>query len=269
MSELPKSDLHGIVEQSRPVLSVERCLPVLGELQEFFIHDGLQRGSVVELGGGPGATTLALALLAGAARTGSWVAAIGFDEIGWEAAEGLGVPLENVVVVRVPGSGSSRVGSSRTGNHPDRVWQKALSQLTASFDLVLCGPRINPGAAQVRQIRARARERGSVVLGVCRGSGAAGLSSVARGWSGSDVRMVVKESLWEGLGGGWGVLAQRRLRVLVEGRGSMSRPREFLVDFDADGHLSSVRPRIIPARTLEALDGPEPPATVAHLRRVG
>jgi hypothetical protein len=219
-----------------PVLSVERCLPVLGELENLFPNGGLQRGSVVELGGAPGVTTLALALIAGAVRTGSWMAAIGFDEVGWEAAEGLGVPLENVVVVRIPANGN-----------PHKAWQKALTQLTASFDLVLCGPRISPAAAQVRQIRSRARERGSVVLGICRETGAAGLSGTTRGWPGSDIRVVVKESDWEGLGSGWGALGGRQLRVLVEGRGSMSRPREFLVGFDSDGGLSSVRPMVAPA----------------------
>jgi hypothetical protein len=171
------------------------------------------------------------------------VAAIGFDEVGWEAAEGLGIPLENVLVVRIPANGNSH-----------RVWQKVMTQLTVSFDLVLCGPRINPGAAQVRQIRSRARERGSVVIGVCRGGGAAGLSGTnglsgtTRGWPGSDVQMVVKDSDWDGLGSGWGVLGGRRLRVLVEGRGSMSRSREFLVDFDGDGSLSSVRRMVAPTR---------------------
>lgn len=233
-----KADLRSIVEHTKPVsLSVERCLPVLGELQGLFPAGGLQRGSVVELGGGPGITTLAMALLAGATKTGSWVATVGFEQvggfeqIGWEAAEDLGVNLQHLAAVRCPA----------------RKWPTVVASLVESFDLVLCGPEVIPGAADLRRLRTRIRERGSVLMAIPHGwgsvaaSGFRSSSSKARGWHGSDIRLEIRECHWWGLGNGWGNLAERRLKVAVDGRGSMNRQRVFEIDFDSRGRIMKSR----------------------------
>ncbi len=231
-----KTDLRSIVEHTKPVsLSVERCLPVLGELQGLFPTGGLQRGSVVELGGGAGITTLAMALLAGATKTGSWVATIGFEQaggfeqIGWEAAEDLGVNLQHLAAVRCPA----------------RKWLTVVASLVESFDLVLCGPEVTPSAADLRRLRTRIRERGSVLMAIPHGRGSVAASefrspsSKARGWPGSDIRFEIQECHWRGLGSGWGNLGERRLKVAVDGRGSMNRQRVFEIDFDSRGRLQN------------------------------
>ncbi|HMQ29009.1 MAG TPA: ATP-binding cassette domain-containing protein, partial [Acidimicrobiales bacterium] len=78
-----------LVERTRPVSRAdERCLPVSERLEPLLVGTGLQRGSVVAVRGAPGsgATSLALALVAGPSASGSWVAAVGLPWLGLRAA---------------------------------------------------------------------------------------------------------------------------------------------------------------------------------------
>src|SRR4051812_46786243 len=72
------------------VLARDRSLPVLPALQAL-LPEGMRRGAVMEVGAGPGATSLALALTAGASAQGSWVAVVGAPSLGLSAAADLGV----------------------------------------------------------------------------------------------------------------------------------------------------------------------------------
>ena len=215
------AQLRRIVDRSQPVsLARQQTLPLIGVMEPLFPTRGLPRGSVVEVGGAAGATSLALALVAGASRTGSWVACVGFPQLGWEAAEELGVTLERLVAVR----------------SPPRQWATVVAALLDAFDVVVCGPEVVPTAAQVRRLQARARERGSVLVAVLGTVTAlAGPGAPRRGWPTADARLRVEQAHWEGMGEGWGGLGRRRLTVVAGGRGEMSRLRRHEVVLGGDG----------------------------------
>src|SRR5690606_40193124 len=90
--------LGTLAERVRPTtLAREQRLPVLRPLEVLVPGAGLRRGSTVAVGSAPGvtgATSLALALAAGASQNGSWVAAVGLRSLGLAAAAELGVALE-------------------------------------------------------------------------------------------------------------------------------------------------------------------------------
>src|SRR3954463_126996 len=74
----PASPLRDLQRRTRPVaMAGERLLPVLRALEELLPDRGLRRGPTVAVGGGVGATSLALALAAGPSAAGSWCAAVG------------------------------------------------------------------------------------------------------------------------------------------------------------------------------------------------
>src|SRR5262245_2497404 len=82
------------------VLAREQVLPVLPAFEGLLPEAGLRRGTVTRTHG-PGATSLALALLARCTAEGSWVAAIGGRGLGRAAAgePGGGVPQPRMVGV--------------------------------------------------------------------------------------------------------------------------------------------------------------------------
>ncbi len=141
--------LRQVGEWARPVaLAGEQLLPVLGPLTPLFPEGGLRRGSIVTVEGGPGATSLALALGAAASASGSWVAGVGLVSPGLLAAAEVGVALERVVVAQAP----------------PHTWATVVAALLDAVDLVWAGlpPRVSAGDA--RRLAARARERGSVLV---------------------------------------------------------------------------------------------------------
>ena len=96
----------------------EQVLPVLPAFEGLLPEPGLRRGTVTQTHG-PGATSLALALLAGCTAEGSWVAAIGLRGLGLAAAGELGVVLSRLLLVDVPSRaavghrGGGRAGRGR------------------------------------------------------------------------------------------------------------------------------------------------------------
>ena len=204
--------LRQLVEQIHPVaLAHERSLPVLPALEPLLPTRGLQRGSTVQVAGGPGATALAFAVLAGPTRAGSWAACVGLPELGWAGAAEAGVALERIVVVQPT----------------ERSWATVVAALVDAFDVVVCGPEYTPTSAEVRRLSARARERGAVLVTVG-GAVAATLGRrPRRAWPGPDVRLSVTASEWSGPGQGWGHLAARRVTVTVDGRRGLDRARRI------------------------------------------
>src|SRR5438045_6869665 len=119
VAEAPaRADLRELSNQARPVsLARERTLPVLPALADLLPEGGLRRGSTVAVSGDahrasrseaearPGATSLALALLAGPSQAGSWCAAVGLPSLGLVAAAEVGIVLERFPLVARPGGG--------------------------------------------------------------------------------------------------------------------------------------------------------------------
>ncbi|MEZ5239459.1 MAG: hypothetical protein R2716_11145 [Microthrixaceae bacterium] len=192
--------LEAIIGDTAPVDPQALLLPLADSVGHLFPGGCLRRGSAVRVSGADGATTLALALAAGPCRSGAWLGCAGFRDLGWEAASQVGLPLRRVVDVA---SGEAPV----------------LAAMLDTFDLVLCGPQVSVGSRMWERLRARARERGAVIVAVDAPRDRADRSCLR-----SDVDVTVRSSTWEGLGSGWGNLSGRRIAVEVRGRGAMARP---------------------------------------------
>ena len=174
------------------MLAVDRTLPVLPALGGLF-PEGLRRGTTIGVSG-VGARSLAIALMVRATTTGSWVAVVGDPDLGLAAAAGQGLALERLVMVDVP---------------DPTAWGPVVATLVGAFDLVMVAPRHRVGAADVRRLAARCRERGSVLLRLGDGP-----------WPGRlDLRLVVGGAAWVGPDGGHGRLCSRRAGVTASGRG--------------------------------------------------
>jgi hypothetical protein len=181
-------------------MAQDRLLGVTDALAPLFPGGGIRRGSTVAVrpGPAPGATTLALALIATASQVGSWCAAVGLPALGLVTAAGLGVSLERLALVPDPG---------------DR-WPAVTAALVDAVDIVLvhAPDRCRPG--DVRRLTARARERGAVLV------------PVGAGWpDGADLRLTVTAGAWRGLGQGHGHLGARLAWVAAVGRGAAARER--------------------------------------------
>ncbi len=248
--------LRTLVERTRPVSTADqRVLPVLPAIEELLPSRGLRRGSIVQVDGLVGATSMALAVAAGPTRAGSWVACVGADELGWAAAAEAGVDMDRLVVVRTP----------------PESWATVAAALVDAFDVVLCGFDRAPSMVEARRLQARARERGAVlvVVGGLRG----GVGPARRGWPGAaDLGLTVVEARWQGLGDGWGNLRSRLVTVEISGRREAGRPRR--VELLLPGPTGAPAPA--PDRTLTSSSedaGSSPGHTgvapVVPLRRTG
>lgn len=196
----------------------------LGDAISHLVPTGsLRTGSLVRVSGGAGATSLAMALVAGPCRAGARIGCVGFAELGWEAAENMGLPLDRVVVVEMPGDAG--------GDLPVKV----MAALVDAFEIVVLGPEVAVTPSIARRLKARARERRSLLLRVDVHVPGLHRSRPSRAWPDEDVVLEVTESAWEGLGRGWGHLSRRRVIVQVTGRGSSSCGRRHRVDFGPSG----------------------------------
>lgn len=182
------------------VLAQERTLPLAPSLAGLFPGQALRRGSTVVVSPGPfpGATYLALSLLAGPSGAGSWCAVVGAPDLGLVAAAQMGTELERLAIVPSPGA----------------HWPVLTAALLEGFDVVLLRPPGSVSHAEARKLEARARERNSV------------LAVLSGRWpGGADVRLCVSRGTWKGLDQGCGYLAGANVEVTAEGRGAAARPR--------------------------------------------
>ncbi|WP_419553970.1 hypothetical protein [Candidatus Poriferisodalis sp.] len=207
----------------------ERLLPVADELAPLLTQPGLVRGSVLAAQG-PGALTLATAFAAEVLRTGGWVTAVGLGRMGVSAVAERGASLDRWVFVDEPGDVAAEV----------------LNALIGNVDVILLAAGVRLADAHSRRLRARLRERGTVVIevaeGHARGVGAfspAGPRGV--GAFSPDVTLTVERAAWTGLGHGHGRLRERRAEVVAVGRGAASLPRRAVLWLpDATGRIAPV-----------------------------
>ncbi|WP_423920388.1 hypothetical protein [Candidatus Poriferisodalis sp.] len=211
----------------------ERLLPVADELASLLTQPGLVPGSVLAAQG-PGALTLATAFAAEVSRTGGWVTAVGLGRMGVSAVAERGASLDRWAFVDEPGDAAAEV----------------LNALIGNVDVVLLAAGVRLATAHSRRLRARLRERGTVVIEVTeektagpRGVGA--FSSAGPRGAGAfspDVTLTVERAAWTGLGQGHGRLRERRAEVVAAGRGAASLPRRAVLWLpDADGRITGVR----------------------------
>lgn len=175
--------------QEHPAV-VERVLPVDPALAGLLPSGGLERGSTTSV---VGSTSLVLALLAEASRSGSWVAVVGMPRVGVLAAHQLGLDLDRMVLVPDPG--------------PDAPL--AVAALIDGMDVVVVGETALNDTDR-RRLSTRARERSTVLLPTVP-------------WPGAGVGLTVEAVRWDGLGAGHGLLRSRRLTVRRHGRGAAAQ----------------------------------------------
>lgn len=136
-----------------------------------------------------GSMSLAMGLLAGPSAEGAWCGVVGVPEFGAEAAAGIGIDLERLVLVPSP------------AEH----WLTVTAALVDVLTVVLTRPPASVSSADVSRLGARLRQRGAalVVLGE---------------WPQAEARLSLRSSRWEGLGSGHGYLRSREALVDVVGR---------------------------------------------------
>jgi hypothetical protein len=198
--------LSEVAGRARPVsLAAEQLLPVLPAF-ESILPDGLQRGQTVVVEGETGASSLALALTAGASKAGSWAAAVGTPSLGVGAAAEMGLVVERLLLVATPAQ---------------PLWPTVVAALIDAFDLVLVDwPGVPANFA--RRLAHRARERRSILVAVT----SSGNFSVWR--EVADLRFSVTQARWQGLEWGHGRLASRLALVEMGGRRSARAQRVAL-----------------------------------------
>jgi len=211
-------------------LAHERTLPILPDLAAMVPSGALQRGSTLAVHG-VGATSFALALAGQAVREGSFMAVIAPPSFGLAACLDFDIPLRRVVQFVLP---------SNVEN-----WAQAVAAVVDGFDVVLLADRHRVSNSQARQLLARNRERGSILIRV---EGPA--------WpDAADLRFDVSSPEWSGLGQGHGHLLARKVAVQVVGRRYHGRQRVHEIMLPA--HQGGVAPApALPAPVTHLASGP-------------
>lgn len=159
--------------------AVSRSLPSLPGLAQVI---GLRTGAAY----GVDSASLALALLAGPSQAGEWIAMVGTDDLGFEAAASFGVDLARTIVV------------PRPGEH----WLSVTAGLVDVATVVLVKPPVAVTEHQAERLKSRLRQKDATL--VCWGD-----------WPRCEARIAVRSSAWTGLGQGHGRLRGRRVVVDV------------------------------------------------------
>lgn len=163
-----------------------RELPTNSALADLLPGGALAAGSVYSV---IDSTSLALGMLQGPSAAGAWCAVVGMPDLGVEAAAGMGIDLERLVLVP----------------HPGEHWLSVTSALIDVVSVLLVRPhlaggrvRITDGTASRLASRLRQREAVLVTMGE---------------WPGAAARLTVSDSNWAGLGSGFGHLTGRQATV--------------------------------------------------------
>ena len=98
-------------------------------------------------------TTLALGLLQGPSAAGAWCAVVGMPDLGVEAAAGLGIDLDRLVLVP----------------HPGDHWLTVVSALVDVVSVVLVRPQVRDGRVRITdgtasKLASRLRQREAVLI---------------------------------------------------------------------------------------------------------
>ncbi|MER7250236.1 hypothetical protein [Kribbella sp. NPDC000426] len=204
------------VQQALDTAGVDRELPTHPAVSELLAGASLRGGSVYSV---RGSAALVMALMAGPSAEGAWCGVVGVPSFGAEAARGLGVDLERLVLVPDPG----------------REWLSVVAALVDALTVVVVRPpgEVTPGEAS--RLAARLRTRGAMLIAY--GS-----------WPGSEARFEIESSTWTGLGDGEGLITARRATVAVTGRRAAVRARRH--ELWLPGPDGAVRPAE-PARAAD------------------
>lgn len=176
-------DLRELIERSDTTPAATR-LPVHPGLSTAF-PSGLRAGSTYSL---LGSTTMALALLAGPSRHGSWCAVVGLPDLGVEAAAEWGIDLDRLILVPDPAP---------------QDWSTVVTSLIEVTDIVLAAPgRLT--ATELTRLESRLRTRRTTLV-------------VTGSWPRA-ATVAVTTLGWDGLGRGHGALLRQHVRLDITER---------------------------------------------------
>lgn len=196
-------------------LALEQVLSVPEAFRVLLPAGGLVKGATVSVAG-PGATSVALAMLSTSSQRGSWVAFVGIDSLGWGAAARCGLDLTRTVAINSP---------------PTSRWATVTAALVDAFDVVVVDPFHQVKGSDARRLGARLRERGSVLISMQPVDGRRRF-----GWPvAHDLSLTVAAPRWSGLGVGSGHLLERVVSVSSAGRRSADRIRHVDLRVNVDG----------------------------------
>jgi hypothetical protein len=182
-----------------------RSLPTIEALAGLLPGGALRQGAAYSV---VGSTSLAMAMLAGASAAGSWCAVVGVPDFGVEAAAGMGIELERLVLVPSPGD----------------QWLPVTAALLDVLTMVVLRPPTHITASAASRLAARLRQRGSTL--------------VALGdWPQSEAQLRITESRWSGIDSGSGYLRGRQVTVAVSPRSDVGRTGRLWLP-DAEGRPS-------------------------------
>jgi hypothetical protein len=181
-----------------------RSLPTDDALARLLPGGALKQGAAYSV---LGSTSLAMALLAAASEAGSWCAVVGVPDFGIEAAAGMGIELERLVLVPAPGD----------------QWLPVTAALLDVLTLVVLRPPKRIGDAAASRLAARLRQRGATLV-------------TLGDWPQSEAQLRVTDSRWTGIGAGHGFLRGRQVTVAVSARSEMPRTGRLWLP-DAEGRL--------------------------------
>ncbi len=133
------------------VLAEIRRIPVRGQLESLLPAGGLQRGSVITVGGdvGAGVTSAAFELAAATTAVGEWAAFVDPGSFGGKAAVEAGVTLERCAVIR-------NVSAQR--------WALTIGALLDGITMVCASVPGGLTLGDARRLQARARERKAILV---------------------------------------------------------------------------------------------------------
>lgn len=195
-----------------------RAIPTHPALGDLLPGGALAAGGRYQVAG---STTLALALLQGPSAAGAWCAVVGMPDLGVEAAAGLGIDLERLVLVP----------------HPGDQWMTVVSALVDVVSVVLVRPPVRDGRTRVPEtaagrLAARLRQREAVLVSV-------------GDWPQADAALTVGDSAWAGLGTGFGHLTARQVTVSSTSAAWAGRAKSRRLWLpDAAQQVSPVEPRV-------------------------
>ncbi|MEO5533551.1 MAG: hypothetical protein ABIR17_00270 [Pseudolysinimonas sp.] len=204
-----------------------RAIPTHPALGDLLPGGALAAGSQYQV---VGSTTLALALLQGPSSAGAWCAIVGVPDLGVEAAAGLGIDLERLVLVP----------------HPGEQWMSVVSALVDVVSVVLVRPPVRDGRSRVPEAAAgrlasRLRQREAVLVSI-------------GDWPRADAALTVSESAWSGLGSGFGHLTARQVTVSsasASWQGRVKSRRLWMPGVDQQ--VAMVEPRAVETRMREVV----------------
>jgi hypothetical protein len=151
--------------------------------------------------------SLALTLMAGPSRAGSWCGVVGVGDFGAEAAAALGVDLDRTVLVPDPGD----------------QWLEVTAALVDVATVVVVRPPGRVPESVAEKLGARLRKRSAALVAQERTPG---------DWPRCEVRLSTREPAWSGIGQGHGHLRARR--IMVEAQRGSAPPRRGVLWFPAE-----------------------------------